>query len=87
MGESGRSEQPAATAADGDNQGKSNDVKRGRRNRQRTDKHKGSEHHKSVHIVKDKFVGRSEDLKSFTYAVAVSKGGVAYTRTTEEIAR
>jgi hypothetical protein len=87
MGESGRAEQPTATAADGDKQGKNNDGKRGRCNHQRTSEHKGNEQHKTVHIIKEKFVGRSEDLKGFTYDVAVSKGGVAYTRTTEEITR
>jgi hypothetical protein len=88
MGESGRAgEQPATTAADGNNQGKNEDAKRRRRNRQRSNKQKGSEQHKTVHVVKEKFAGRSEDLKGFTYDVAVSKGGVAYTRTTEEIAR
>jgi hypothetical protein len=30
---------------------------------------------------------RSEDLKGFIYDVTTSKGGVAYTRTTEEITR
>jgi hypothetical protein len=34
-----------------------------------------------------KFVGRSEDLKGFTYDVTTLKGGVAYTCTTKEIAR
>jgi hypothetical protein len=87
MGESGRAEQPAAMAADGDNQGKNDDMKRGRRYRQGTNKHKGSEQHKTVHIVKEKSVGRSEDLKGFTYDIAVSKGGVTYTRTTEAITR
>ena len=40
-----------------------------------------------IHVPKEKFVGRSEDLKGFTYDVVNTKGGVAYTRTTEEIAR
>ena len=38
-------------------------------------------------MAKEKFVGRSEDLKGFIYDVTTWKGGVAYTRTTEEIAR
>jgi hypothetical protein len=40
-----------------------------------------------THVQKGKFVGRSDDLKGFIYDVAHNKGGVAYTRTTEEIAR
>jgi hypothetical protein len=32
-------------------------------------------------------LGRSEDLKGFIYDISHIKGGVAYTRTTEEIAR
>ncbi len=40
-----------------------------------------------IHAQKEKFVGRSEDLKGYIYDVTTSKGGVAYTRTTEEVAR
>jgi hypothetical protein len=41
-----------------------------------------------THVQKEKFVGRSDDLvKGFIYDVARNKGGVACTRTTEEIAR
>jgi hypothetical protein len=38
-------------------------------------------------IPKEKFLGRSDDLKGFIYDISNTKGGVAYTRTTEEIAR
>jgi hypothetical protein len=41
----------------------------------------------STHVPKEKFVGRSDDLKGFTYDVTNNKGGVLYTRATEEIAR
>ena len=32
-------------------------------------------------------MGRSDDLHGYIYDVEMSKGGVAYTRTTEELAR
>jgi hypothetical protein len=40
-----------------------------------------------IHVPKENFVGRSEDLKGFTYDVVNTKGGAAYTRTTKEVAR
>ena len=36
---------------------------------------------------KEKFNGRSDDLEGYIYSVAVTKGGVQFSRTTEEIAR
>jgi hypothetical protein len=39
------------------------------------------------HVPKEKFTGRSDDLQGYIYDVTTSKGGVAYKRTTEEIAR
>ena len=60
----------------------------GRRNRQRQNKQRHREKNNTpTYVPKEKFTGRSEDLKGFTYDVSTSKGGVAYTRTTEEIAR
>jgi hypothetical protein len=41
----------------------------------------------TVHVPKDKFTGRSDDLQGYIYDITTSKGGVAYKRTTEEIAR
>jgi hypothetical protein len=60
---------------------------RGRRNNR--DRHRSNRQRAtpSTHVPnKEKFVGRSEDLKGFTYNVTNNKGGVFYTRTTEEIA-
>jgi hypothetical protein len=59
--------------------GRRNNRDRHRSNRQRTTP--------STHLPKEKFVGRSDDLKGFTYDVTNNKGGVLYTCTTEEIAR
>jgi hypothetical protein len=95
MCESGRQEQPPAPAADGGGEKKppNNDDERkpyrGRRNnRGRTNKPKWKEGvNTPIHIQKEKFVGCSEDLKGYIYDVTTSKDGVAYTRTTEEIAR
>jgi hypothetical protein len=96
MGESGRQEQATPPAAEGSVKTKpspSNDdarkPHRSRRNRGRNNKQqwKDSSSNTPVHVPKEKFVGRSEDLKGFTYDVITSKGGVACTRTTEEIAR
>ena len=84
--------QPASGNADGGNdanQSKNDESKhRRRRNRHRSNRNKWKDGGTIVsHIPKEKFVGRSEDLKGFIYDIAQSKGGVAYTRTTEEIAR
>jgi hypothetical protein len=97
MGESGRQEQATPPAAEGGiktNPSPSNDDARKprsrRNNRGRNNKQQwkdGSGNTTPVHVQKEKFVGRSEDLKGFTYDVITSKGGVAYTRTTKEIAR
>jgi hypothetical protein len=38
-------------------------------------------------IQKEKFTGRSDDLEGYIYSVVSTKGGVQFTRTTEEIAR
>jgi hypothetical protein len=38
-------------------------------------------------IHKEKFIGRDDDLEGYIYSVVASKGGVQFTRTTEEIAR
>ena len=93
MAEVTSSEQPpAAGAADGGGSGKqkSNDVSkrnRGRRNRAQTSKPWKESNSSAVQIPKERFAGRSDDLKGFIYDVVNAKGGVAYTRTTEEIAR
>jgi hypothetical protein len=36
---------------------------------------------------KETFTGRSDDLKGYVYTLVSSKGGVQFTRTTEEVAR
>jgi hypothetical protein len=95
MGETGRQEQPPAQAADGGGEKKppnNDDGKkpyRGRRNnRGRTNKPKWKEDGNTpIHIQKEKNAGRSKDLKGYIYNVTTPKGGVAYTRTTKEIAR
>jgi hypothetical protein len=94
MVEGGGAEQaPAAGAADGgrNNKQKGNDDSkryRGRRNGTRTNKPwKDNNNPQSAIIQKEKFVGPSEDLKGFIHHVVFAKGGVAYTHTTEEIAR
>jgi hypothetical protein len=61
---------------------------RGRRqHRNRTNKKWKESGNAPIHVPKENFVGRSKDLKGFTDDVVNTKGGVAYTRTTEEIAR
>jgi hypothetical protein len=78
---------PATGTGGGANQENNDDGKqRGRRNRQRTNKPKGNVSG-IINIRKERFAGRSEDLKGYIYDVTLSKGGVAYTKTTEEIAR
>jgi hypothetical protein len=89
--------QPPPTNADGGNganHSKNDESKqhpRGRRSRHRPNNRnkwkEGATKASPNHIPKEKFVGRSDDLKGFIYDIALSKGGVAYTRTTEEIAR
>jgi hypothetical protein len=96
MGETGRQEQPAPPAADSGGTKKpppsNNDDKRkphrGRRNLRRNNKQQWKDGGNApIHVAKEKFVGRSEDLKGFIYDITTSKGRVAYTHTTEEIAR
>jgi hypothetical protein len=87
----GEEEAPPAAGADTGGE-KQSDGKpsRGRRNRNRQRQNKQRLHEATntpTYVPKEKFVGRSDDLKGFTYDVTTSKGGVAYTRTTEEIAR
>ena len=81
---------PAAGATpDSDGKEKGTDSKRSnRRHRQRINaKARKDGSTIAAHIPKEKFMGRSDDLQGFIYDVTTSKGGVAYTRTTEEIAR
>jgi hypothetical protein len=61
--------------------------RRNNRNRNRTNRNRRESGNAPIHIPKEKFIGRSEDLKGFTYNVVNTKGGVAYTCTTDEIAR
>jgi hypothetical protein len=92
----GESDQPIlglAKAITSDEKKPSNDDKRkpyrGRRNRdrQRSSKQRYREGATApTHVHKKKFVGRSDDLKGFIYDVTNNKGGVMYSRTTEEIA-
>jgi hypothetical protein len=94
MGESG--DQSATPGADSgekksttsDNERKPHRSRRNHRNRANNkQKWKEGGNETPIHIPREKFVGRCDDLKGFTYDVMTSKGGVAYTRTTEEIAR
>jgi hypothetical protein len=93
MAEGGGSEQPpAAGAADGGGSGKrkSNDGQRrnhGQRNRTQANKPWKESNSSAIQIPREKVVGRSDALKGFIYDVVTAKGGVVYTRTTEEIAR
>jgi hypothetical protein len=93
MAEGATGQPPSAGTAGGNdaNQSKNDEGKqqhRGRRGRHRTNRPKWKDGgNNAAHIPKEKFEGRSDDLKGFTYDVASSKGGVAYMRTTEEIAR
>ncbi len=59
----------------------------GRQNRNRSNRKWKESGNAPIHVPKEKFTGRSEDLKGFTYDLVNTKGGVAYTRTTEAIAR
>jgi hypothetical protein len=82
---------PAVGNGDGDKKPPTNDderkPKRRNRERQRFNKQRHQEGATGpTYVPKEKFIGRSDDLKGFIYDVA-HKGGVAYTRTTEEIAR
>jgi hypothetical protein len=52
---------------------------RGRWHRNRSNKKWKESGNAPIHIPKEKFVGRSDDLKGFTYDVVNTKGGVAYT--------
>jgi hypothetical protein len=93
MVESG--EPPATANTDGgdkksatsDNERKPHRNRRNHRNRANKQKWKEGGNENPIHIPKEKFVGRCDDLTGFIYDVVTSKGGVAYTRTTEEIAR
>jgi hypothetical protein len=90
MGEKDQPPQGSATDA-GEYQKPSNENKQkpyhGRCNNR--DRHRSNRQQAtpSTHVPKEKFVGRSDNLKGFTYDVTNNKGGVFYTRTTEEIAR
>jgi hypothetical protein len=79
-------------SGDGEKKPPTNDDERKpkRRNRDRQRFNKQAHREGTIaptHVQKEKFVGRSDDLKGFIYDVAHNKGGVAYTRTTEEITR
>jgi hypothetical protein len=85
-------EQIAAPSGEASGSKNNNDEERkpyrGRRqHRNRTNKKWKESGNVPIHVPKEKFVGRSEDLKGFTYCVVNTKGGAAYTRTTKEIAR
>jgi hypothetical protein len=91
MSEDGKAEQPAkgADAAPNVRDANYKEKKGGRQNRQqRSNKPKWKDNNNAIaHVPKEKFTGRSEDLQGFIYDVSTSRGGVAYNRTTEEIAR
>jgi hypothetical protein len=84
MGEEGKAEQTAEVAAPAPNADPSN-KRAGRRNRQQRNKTKWKDNTNTVaHVPKEKFTGRSDE---FIYDISNSRGGVTFTRTTEEIAR
>jgi hypothetical protein len=94
MGESDQPISGSANAITSDGKKPSNNDEgkpyRGRRNqdRQRSGKQRYREGATApTHVHKEKFVGRSDDLKGFIYDVTNNKGGVMYSRTTEEIAQ
>jgi hypothetical protein len=91
MSEEPKAEQPAEAAPKGRHDNDNKDKKGGRRNRQQKStkpKSNGNTANATAHVHKEKLAGRSEDLQQgFIYDVTASKGGVSYTRTTEEIAR
>jgi hypothetical protein len=79
-------------SGDGEKKPPTNDDERKPKRRNRDRQHFNKQAHRDgaiapTHVQKEKFVGRSDDLKGFIYDVAHNKGGVAYTRTPEEIAR
>jgi hypothetical protein len=86
MSEEAKAEQPAAAAVATPNARDAN-KKGGRRNRQQRSNKAKWKDNTVPHVAKEKFTGRSDDLQGFIYDISNSRGGVAYTRTTEEIAR
>jgi hypothetical protein len=87
MSEEGKAVQPTEGAAAAPNTRDTNNKKGGRRNRQQGSNTPKWKDNTTVHVHKEKFTGRSEDLQGYIYDVSTSRGGVAYARTTEEIAR
>jgi hypothetical protein len=88
----GEQEQPTTgSPADTGGDKKSNEdgerKPRGRRNRNRNRSKRTEGATAPTFITKEKFLGRSDDLKGFIYDITNTKGRVAYTRTTEELAR
>ena len=77
----------ATTAGNSNNNDKTHQRRRGQQNRPRNTNQISKEGNNSTHIPKEKFLGRSDDLQGYIYDVVASKGGIAYTRTTEELAR
>jgi hypothetical protein len=84
---------PTGSTADIGGEKKSNEGDERKPNRARRNRNRNRPNNKRegaatpAHIPKEKFTGRSDDLKGFIYDITNTKGGVAYTRTTEEIAR
>jgi hypothetical protein len=80
------------SSGDGDKKPPTNDDERKPKGRNRDRQRFNKQAHREgavapTHVQKETFVGRSDDLKGFICDVAHNKGGVASTRTTEEIAR
>jgi hypothetical protein len=86
-------DQPTSGTADnsGGNNNNTKDVKPYLRGSQRNCQRAKNRNQKegntntSPYIPKEKFIGRSDDLQGYIYDIIASKGGVAYTRTTEEL--
>ncbi len=57
---------------------------RGRRNNNNRQK---QENKPDPIALKERFIGRREDLEGYVYSVSTSKAGLQFTRTTDEIAR
>ena len=56
---------------------------KGRRNNNRPKQDKKPE----PIVIKERFTGRNDDLEGYVYAISTTKGGLQFTRTTDEIAR
>jgi hypothetical protein len=90
MGEQDTPQTGSTANAGGEKKAKEGDERkpnRARRNRNRNWLNKREGATPPTHVPRERFTGRSDDLKGLIYDIKNTKGGVAYTRTTKEIAR